>query len=95
MKARSCCRKAAPRTAGGTLSAVLLVLMPKCPICLATYVSMVTGVGIGFTLARYLRFGLIAISLAGLIWLTGPLLRRYYFGWLYPRLRRIKFKKLN
>jgi hypothetical protein len=69
--------------------------MPKCPICLATYISMVTGVGIGFTLARYLRFGLIAISLAGLIWLTGPLLRRYCFAWLYPHLRRFKFKKLN
>lgn len=79
MGMRSCCRQAAPRTAGGTLSAVLLVLMPKCPICLAAYISMVTGVGIGFTTARYLRLGLIAICVAGLVWLAMPFWRRFVF----------------
>ena len=84
MSARSCCRRAVPRrviprTAGGTLSAILLVAMPKCPVCLAAYVSVATGVGIGFTTAKYLRLGLIVICVAALIWMVAPLWRRVIF----------------
>jgi hypothetical protein len=73
-----------PRTVGGTLSAVLLVLMPKCPICLAAYVSVATGVGIGLMTAKYLRMGLIVVCVASLVWVSVPLWRR----WIAVLLRR-------
>ena len=56
MKAGTCCKK----TAGGVLPGVLLLLVPKCPVCLALYLSAATGIGIPFTTARYLRMLLIA-----------------------------------
>ncbi len=56
MKAGACCKK----TAGGVLPGLLLVLVPKCPVCMALYVSAATGIGIPFVTAKYLRIGLIA-----------------------------------
>lgn len=63
MKAGTCCKK----TAGGVLPGVLLLLMPKCPICLALYLSAATGIGIPFATARYLRILLIAACLGALL----------------------------
>jgi ABC-type Na+ efflux pump permease subunit len=82
MKTQSCCRRVVPRTVSGTMSAVLLVLMPKCPICLAAYLSVATGVGIGLTTAKYLRIGLIALCVVSLLWVSVPLWRlgRRSFG---------------
>lgn len=63
MKAGTCCKK----TAGGVLPGVLLLLVPKCPVCLALYLSAVTGIGIPFTTARYLRMLLIAACIGALL----------------------------
>ena len=54
--------------AGGVVPAILLILMPKCPACLAAYVSVATGLGIGFTTARYMRIALIALCLASMVY---------------------------
>jgi hypothetical protein len=63
MKAATCCKK----SAGGVLPGILLVLMPKCPVCLALYLSAATGIGIPFATARYLRILLIAGCVGALL----------------------------
>jgi hypothetical protein len=63
MKAGTCCKK----TAGGVLPGVLLLLVPKCPVCMALYLSAVTGIGIPFATARYLRILLIAACVGALL----------------------------
>lgn len=42
----------------------LLVLIPKCPACLAAYITFWTGLGLSFSIASYLRLGLISICIA-------------------------------
>lgn len=50
--------------------AALLALLPKCPMCVAAYVSLATGVTLSVAAAAYLRVGLVALSLAMLALLT-------------------------
>ena len=49
---------------------VLLAVMPKCPACVVAYVALLTGVGISFTSAWYLRTGLILVCFAALVYLV-------------------------
>ena len=85
----ACCgaareRKAIPKRAGkvrGIFSWVLpsavLVLMPKCPACLAAYVMLGTGLGLSFSTARYMRWGLLGLCITTLLFL---ILKRFgYF----------------
>jgi hypothetical protein len=46
-----------------------LVLMPKCPACLAAYVSLSTGLGLSLTMASYLRWGLLFLCVNALLFL--------------------------
>ena len=45
-------------------SGALLILMPKCPACLAAYVSLAAGVGVSITTAAYLRWTVIGLCAA-------------------------------
>jgi len=62
-------RKNARKT-GWLLPGILLVLMPKCPICLAAYIALVTGISIPLTAATWLRGSLIAGCIGALVWLA-------------------------
>lgn len=54
----------------------ILALMPKCPVCLAAYIAVSTGIGISVSTAAYLRFALIIICASALVYLAAKLSRR-------------------
>ena len=59
---KACCqgRKRNTGAAAWLVPGSLLVLMPKCPVCLAGYIALFTGVGLSVPAASWLRLMLIA-----------------------------------
>jgi hypothetical protein len=55
----------------GVLSLGLWIVMPKCPVCLAAYVALWTGLGISLGAAAYVRWTLLALSGCALLYLAG------------------------
>ena len=53
-----------------------MVLMPKCPACLAAYVTLWTGVGLSLATATYLRWGLLLLCIGALLLLFVERLER-------------------
>ena len=45
--------------------------MPKCPMCIAAYVAVWTGLGLSLAAATYLRWSLLLVSSTVLIYLIG------------------------
>jgi hypothetical protein len=77
----SCCHiKKPPPSKRWLLSGVMLVLIPKCPLCLAAYVALGTGIGLSVPVATYLRLLLIVLCVSSLSYLTA----RYICLKIYP-----------
>jgi arginine exporter protein ArgO len=57
--------------------AAIFVLVPKCPVCLATYIALGTGIGLSVSTAAYLRILLIILGVAALLYLAAGRLRRF------------------
>lgn len=53
-----------------------LVLVPKCPACLAGYIALFTGVGVTLPVAEALRITLLVACVGCLAWLAVKTLRR-------------------
>lgn len=86
MSSPECC-EAAPRRslarrgldiAGYVVPTAILVLLPKCPVCLAAYLAIGTGIGVTLSTAAYLRTLLLVVCLASL----GYLAARHAFRWI-------------
>ncbi len=58
------------------LPGAVLVLIPKCPACLAAHVLLWTGLGLSLSAATYIRWGLLLVCLASLVFLVIQRLNR-------------------
>jgi hypothetical protein len=56
--------------AGYVVPASILALLPKCPVCVAAYVALASGLGISVTAASYLRTGVIIACVATLLFVV-------------------------
>ena len=51
------------------LPSAILVLVPKCPACLAAHLTLWTGLGLSLSTATYLRWVLLLVCVASLLFL--------------------------
>ena len=61
---------------GALLSGATLLLMPKCPVCVAAYLALITGLGVSVTTAAHLRQAGLILSGAVLVFLGFKTLAR-------------------
>lgn len=54
----------------------LLVLMPKCPFCVAAYIALFTGIGITVSTARWIQILMVVLGLVSLAYLAVGFWRR-------------------
>jgi hypothetical protein len=72
--------KQGAKAGGWVLPGAILVLMPKCPMCVVAYVALVSGVGISMTAAAQLRMGILVVCVGVLGVLVGRAVLRVYRG---------------
>lgn len=60
------------------LSSAVLILMPKCPVCVATYLALLTGISLSTAAAGHVRMVLIIVCIGTLVILAWAVLGRIH-----------------
>ena len=92
MTGQCCMGGAAPRRpvrrvfkgAASILPAAALAFLPKCPLCLAAWLTMVTGVGFSAAGAVWVSGIVVLFWVAGVTLIVAPIIRRRGFGRARP-----------
>lgn len=77
-KAHGSLLRQAGRAFGFLLSSLMLVLMPKCPVCLAAYAALLTGVSLSVSVAGQVRVALLGLCISLLVYLTLTWISRWW-----------------
>lgn len=56
--------------AGWIVPGATLILLPKCPVCVAAYVALFSGIGISLGSATVLRTSLLVLCIVALLFLA-------------------------
>ena len=65
-----------PEVVSSVLPAVILVLLPKCPVCIAAYIAVVTGIGLSLPVTAHLRTLLVILCATSLIYFVARQIHR-------------------
>ena len=76
--------------AASILPGAVLVLLPKCPLCLAAWLTVATGVGFSAAGAVWVRGMLVVFCVAAVALAAAPIVRRRAFGRAPAPLRRLR-----
>jgi hypothetical protein len=76
--------------AASILPGAVLVLLPKCPLCLAAWLTVVTGIGFSAVAAAWVRGMLLVFWVAAAALAVAPTIRRGAFGRASAPLRRLR-----
>jgi len=82
VRARGCCKVArrSGEIAGWIVPSAILALLPKCPVCLAAYLMMATGISISVAAAVSLRAFLVLVCVSSLVLLGRRYIRNLRVG---------------
>jgi hypothetical protein len=65
------------KIAGTVIPAAVLVLLPKCPACIAAYLAIGTGIGVTISTAAHLRTLLLVLCLGCLAYVAARQVLRW------------------
>src|SRR3954469_23655981 len=68
------------RAAASILPGAVLVFLPKCPLCVAAWLTAVTGIGVSAAGAAWLRAMFVVFLVTAMALAAAPIVRRRVFG---------------